>query len=137
MLTRICLRISTNQSSAHWSQPFQIGLRQPFTGGYTELMSPFNRKCSFKNIFIMGYPYLGSEARQVPSVVETAPSSLSVFPCINVLQSLSSCPVSQEWSPHILKDFAQGSNISYGNVISFSFINQAAMTRAVKFYLVA
>lgn len=70
----------------------------------------------------MGYQYLR---------LQSIPSSLSVFPYI-----CSLAPFQLFCQSHTLKNFVQGSSVSYGNVISFSFINQGAITRAVKFYLV-
>lgn len=124
MMTRTCVKfLPAGLQSTH-----HIGLKQPFKCRCTKLMSPFSRKCwSFKNIFIMGYQYLRSEL----SIMEPTPSSLSVFPYI-----CSLVPFQLFCQSHTLKNFVQGSSVSYGNVIYFSFINQATMTRAVKFYLV-
>ena len=83
--------------------------------------------------FISDYQYLRSEARSVAahSIMGPAPSSLCVFPWICSLVPFQlSCQSEVVFC--ILKNFVQGSSISYGNVIYFSFINQAAMAWAVQ-----
>ena len=137
MLTRISVRIFASWSSTHSSQPFQIDLKEPFKHRGTKLMSPFGRKCcSFKNIFAMGYVLYIVDLKPAGwknSIAETAPSSLHV-PLHLVPSQL---PYPSGMVSTYPKELCSRKQCVRWQCDLFSFINWVAVTRAVKFYLVA